>query len=421
MICNDNFFGDGPGMKAVWKAKTRALCYALCLILITLPAQSHAFAQQETATKTPSLALDEFEPRSMLKVPSTKLTSAKFPVIDVHTHFGARFKGDSESLEHFVDVMNRHRIALCTSLDARLGSEDEHLGYLMKKYPERFLVFVHIDFRGSGDEKKPDTWASNQQGFVRTVCEQLVVAKSKGICGLKFFKQFGLGYRDIDGSLTKIDDPRFDPIWEKCAELNLPVIIHSGDPAAFFEPIDKHNERYEELSRHPDWSFYGKEFPSRQSLLDARNNVIEKHPNTKFIGAHMGGNPEDLVAVADWLDKYPNLYVEFASRIAELGRQPYSARDFMLKYQDRVLFGTDGPWPELRLTYYWRFLETNDQNFPYSEKVPPPQGFWSIHGIGLPDDVLKKIYFQNAIDLMPVAKSKYEDASRIWREQDLKN
>ena len=177
--------------------------------------------------------------------------------------------------------------------------------------------------------------------------------------------------------------------------------MHTSDPAAFFKPIDANNERWEELSRHPDWSFYGDKFPARQELLEARNRVIKRHPKTTFIGAHFASSSEDLATLSKWMDEYPNLVVEFASRINELGRQPYTARKFFIKYQDRILFGTDGPWPELRLSYYWRFLETYDENFPYSEKSPAPQGMWRIYGIGLPDEVLKKIYHENALRIIP--------------------
>ena len=243
-------------------------------------------------------------------------------------------------------------------------------------------------------------------------------ARTNGIVGVKFFKRFGLGHKNADNTLVKIDDPKFDPIWRLCGELGLPVIIHTGDPAAFFKPIDATNERYEELSRHPDWSFYGDQFPSREELLMARNNVIKRHPQTQFIGAHVAGNPEDLSTVGKWLDAYPNLHIEFASRIGELGRQPYTARKFIMKYQDRVLFGTDGPWPEERLTYYWRFLETRDENFPYSEKVPPPQGLWNIYGIGLTDQALAKIYCGNVMRLIPDAAKKYKQAVLEMRVQN---
>ena len=204
----------------------------------------------------------------------------------------------------------------------------------------------------------------------------------------------------------KIDDVRWDPIWRTCGQLGIPVIIHTADPIAFFRPIDETNERWEELFRHPEWGFPPDKFPSRESLLADCNRVIQRHPKTTFIGAHMANSSEDLATVASWLEKYPNLVVELASRIGELGRQPYTARAFFIKYADRILFGTDGPWPELRITYYWRFLETYDEYFPYSEKEFPPQGLWRIYGLGLPDRVLKQIYYENACRLIPGVKTK---------------
>jgi predicted TIM-barrel fold metal-dependent hydrolase len=192
--------------------------------------------------------------------------------------------------------------------------------------------------------------------------------------------------------------------------LGIPVLIHSGDPIAFFEPIDRFNERWEELSRNPSWGFHGPGFPSLDELMQARNRVIARHPNTQFIGAHMASSEHDLEQAGKWLDAYPNLSLDFASRISELGRQPYTSRDFLIRYADRILFGTDGPWPEMRLNSYWRFLETKDQGFDYSEKTPPPQGLWQIHGVELPDDVLKKIYYENAARLVPGVKERLKNA-----------
>ena len=351
--------------------------------------------------------INEFVPKSKLKVKRTTLAHAKFPVVDVHTHPKFKLKRDPELLEAYVEAMDRQNIAISISLDSKLGNEDEHLDYL-KPHAPRFLSFAHIDFIGSGSRKKPKTWACNQPGFVRLTCEQLKVAKTKGIRGLKFFKSFGLEVKKANGDLYGIDDPLWFPIWETCGELGLPIIIHTADPSAFFDPIGPENERFEELLRHPNWSFHGDKFPSRESLLEARNNVIRKFGNTKFIGAHVANSSEDLAVTGKWLDELPNLTVGIASRISELGRQPFTAKAFLEKYQDRVLFGTDGPWSEVRLRYYWRFLETNDEYFPYSEKKPQPQGLWNIYGVALSDEVLQKIYFRNAFNVISGLQVAYE-------------
>ena len=379
----------------------------------TLVGQDSGSRSAEQATpneqaSSETLLLSDFRPRSTLKVAKTNLQHAKFPVIDVHNHFFFRYKGQRERLDEYVQVMDENNIAISVSLDAVLGKETDHLKYLGQKHRNRLVSFAHIDFQGDGEKSDPATWASSQTGFVRTCVEQLKVAKANGILGIKFFKAFGLKYKNANGSLMKIDDPRWDPIWETCGRLKLPIIIHVADPVAFFDPVDARNERIEELGRHPDWSFHGAAFPSREELLAARNRVLKRHPETIFIGAHVANNGEDLATVGQWLDEYPNLVVEIASRINELGRQPYSSRDFFIKYQDRILFGTDGPWEDARLKLYWRFLETRDEYFPYSDKQPPPQGFWRIYGIYLPDEVLEKVYFGNAIRIMPRLKPTYQ-------------
>lgn len=356
------------------------------------------------------LSLPNFRPEPMLRVPNTMLTQAKFPVVDCHTHFFYKMRHSREQLEAFVKLMDKHQIAICNSLDGKLGDQlDEHIDYLWTDHKQRFTIFVNIDWIGDGDPDDPSTFACHRTDFVRNTVEQLNRASERGVSGVKLFKQFGLGYRNPDGTLIKIDDPRWDPIWEACGRLGMPVLIHTADPAAFFMPIDETNERWEELHRRPSWSFHGDQFPSREELLSARNRVIGRHPKTIFIGAHMANSSEDLATTSKWLSQYDNLYVEPSSRISELGRQPYSARKFLIDHADRILFGTDGPWPELRLTYYWRFLETFDENFPYSEKIPPPQGLWRIHGVGLPDEVLRKIYHENAAKIIPGVKSRLDD------------
>ncbi|NNE00820.1 MAG: amidohydrolase [Pirellulaceae bacterium] len=359
------------------------------------------------------LLLREFKPQSKLRVNSNQRTGAKFPVVDIHTHFHFRLRDNQQALDDFVAVMDRNQIAVCASLDGKLGEQlQQHQRFLWSKYRDRFVIFANVDWQGDGAKDDPGSWQCHRPGFADRVAQQLETAVQTGVSGLKIFKRFGLAYKNPDRSLIKIDDRRWDPIWKKCGQLGIPVIIHAADPAAFFDPVDATNERWEELSRHPEWSFHGDAFPSRDELLADRNRVIARHPETQFIGAHVANNSEDLTTVASWLDRYPNLWIEPASRIGELGRQPYTTRDFLIKYADRVLFGTDGPWPETRVRLYWRFLETRDEYFPYSEKVPPPQGLWQIYGVDLPDDVLKKIYHQNAAKLIPGIDSRVKKFSK---------
>lgn len=362
-------------------------------------------SDQKSAPKSETAqgAVDHWLLHPRIRVPQTAIDQASFPVVDCHTHFWVKGRHDPELLKSYVAMMDRNNIAVSISLDGTLGAPlERHVAFLLDAYPERFVIFANIDFQGTGGERDYSKWECNQPHFVRNTVEQLREAASKGqIGGLKFFKDFGLRYRDANGELIRIDDPRWDPIWEVCGELGLPILMHTADPSAFFIPITETNERQRELGQHPDWSFFGEGFPSREELHVARNRVIERHPKTQFIAAHFGNDAEDLSQLAIWLDSYPNLHVEFASRINELGRQPYTARDFFVRYQDRILFGTDGPWPEKRLHAYWRFLETKDEYFPYSEKVPPPQGDWNIYGIYLDKRVLQKIYHENAARLIP--------------------
>ncbi|MEO8270329.1 MAG: amidohydrolase family protein [Aureliella sp.] len=360
------------------------------------------------------LGLSEFTPQPRLKVKQTELTHAKFPVVDVHTHFWIRLRHDPEQLPAFVQLMDRNQIAMCVSLDGQLGNQlDEHIKYLWSEYRERFLIFANVNWQGAGQRGQPQSWDCNQPDFVHRSVLALQEAAKRGISGLKVFKSFGLSDRNSDGSLIEIDDPRFDPIWHACGELGLPVIMHTADPSAFFEPLTPSNERYEELSRHPDWHFPADRFPARDELHAARNRLFSRHAGTTFIAAHLGNDGEDLQQTAELLDDHPNVVVEIASRIAELGRQPFSARKFLLAYQDRVLFGTDGPQPEQRLRLYWRFLETDDEYFPYSEKVFPPQGLWRIYGVNLPDEVLKKIYYENASRLIPGVAERLQNGDGV--------
>jgi predicted TIM-barrel fold metal-dependent hydrolase len=260
-----------------------------------------------------------------------------------------------------------------------------------------------------------------EPGYPRWQADELSRAKEAGAVGLKISKTLGLylregGFRGSEreagqrGPLVKIDDPRFDPMWDAAGRLGLPVFIHVTDPDAFFTPIDRFNERWEELANHPSWSFYGEEFPGMAELLAARNRVVERHPDTTFVGLHVANHPEDLDEVCSWLDRYPNLHVEIGARLGELGRQPRRSRRFFEDYQDRVMFGTDASpngasVPQQDLTpamfrCYFRFLETLDEYFDYAPSPTPPQGRWKIYGIGLPDAILEKVYRTNAARIL---------------------
>ncbi len=387
----------------MWLLQPKKLLPAFSLLTVLWIPSAYTFAQDvPTPVESTELKLSEFLPEPKLRVQVTELQQARFPVVDVHSHFWLRMRHDPAQLTEFVKLMDLNNIALCVSLDGTLGSQlDEHISYLWDEHKDRFLIFANIDWRGSGRKDLPESWDCNQPDFAHRTVIALEAAQQRGVSGLKIFKSFGLADRNADGSLIQIDDPRFDPIWNACGKLALPVIIHTADPSAFFEPISPSNERYEELSRHPDWHFPADRFPRREELHAARNRLFARHPATTFIAAHLGNDGEDLKQAAQLLDEHANVVVEIASRISELGRQPYTAREFLIQYQDRILFGTDGPQPQARYRLYWRFLETRDEYFPYSEKAFPPQGMWRIHGVYLPDDVLQKIYNGNAKRIIP--------------------
>lgn len=391
---------------------TAAIVLAGCLAMgaSTAEAQEPADSTQAAISDLP---LDAFRPRPMLKVDEHLLTRAKFPVVDVHVHPKVRLRHSAELLDGFVRLMDAQNIAVCVSLDGGLGAQlDEHRKYLWTDYRDRFVIFANVDWRGSGKADDPASWDCQRPDFGRRMAEALAEAKGQGASGLKVFKNLGLEYRNPDGSLIRVDDPRWDPIWQACGELDFPVLIHTADPKAFFLPIDATNERWEELKRHPDWSFHGPGFPTYEELLDQFIAVVKRHPNAKFIGAHVASSAEDLGQVVRWLDAYPNLYVDIAARIAELGRQPFTARKFFERYADRILFATDGPRVAERLHYHWRFLETEDEYFPYAENEFPPQGFWRIYGVKLPDEVLRQVYYENAARIIPGVRERYEKYAR---------
>lgn len=367
--------------------------------LVALFALKGGDADDSPPERSRRIYLDEFRPTAELKAPATLLTRAKFSCINVHTH---PEKLTDAELDEMVVAMDAGNIAVSVSLDGRVGARFvEHQARLKARHPDRFVVFVRMDYIGAGQAEDSATWDVQRPDFGIRMADRLTEAVRQGASGLKLLKDLGLEVRDPAGRLISPDDPRFDPVWERAGELGVPVLWHCADPVAFFRPIDERNERWEELHRHPEWSFYGRDFPTHQALIDARQRVIGRHPQTQFICAHMADIPEDLAQLGRLLDAHPNMHVEIAARISELGRQPFSARKFFLHYADRILFGTDGVPPTSELDPHWRFLESWDEYFPYEDNPFPPQGLWNIYGLGLPDDVLRKVYHENASRLIP--------------------
>lgn len=326
------------------------------------------------------LKLRDWEPRSMLVVKETRVEKPAFPVIDAHNHLGG-----TRDVAACVAEMDAAGVRCVVNLDGGWGDRlRRELARFDEAYPGRFLTFALIDFRGIDDAD----WSE------RTAA-QLEKDFQAGAKGLKFHKSLGLSYRYKDGRLVPVDDPKLDPIWELCARYGRPVMIHTADPAAFFTPLDRFNERWHELNEHPGWLFWGKGLPSREELLAQPLRTVERHPKTVFIGAHVVSNSEDLETVGRWLDRYPNLYADIDARINELGRQPYTARRFFLKYQDRITFGTDTPPDREAYRVYYRFLETDDEYFD-TARGHHRQGFWMVYGVYLPPEVLEKVYRKNA-------------------------
>jgi len=334
--------------------------------------------------------LGEFIPEPALVTKVTEIKRPKFHVIDAHNHL--EIVGDywlKHPVSELLDVMDEANVEAIVDLDGAWGQDiyDHHWERFKEAAPERFILYTGVEwekYAEMGDEF-PDYAVENLENDVRS-----------GAQGLKIDKRFGLQFKDPGGEYIKVDDPVLAPIWEKVADLNIPVTIHVADPVAFFKPLDATNERWDELHAHPEWHFPSPPYPSFNSIIERFKNLVKMHSRTKFIGAHVGCYAENLEWVSALLDECPNFNVDISERIGELGRQPYSARKFFLKYPDRILFGVDCVPSVAWYRLYARFLETDDEYFNYYLTNPPRQGRWYIHGIYLPDDVLENVYNKNA-------------------------
>jgi predicted TIM-barrel fold metal-dependent hydrolase len=355
------------------------------------------------------LPLQEYRPRSQLRVAEHLVARPRFPVIDMHNHSQWEGTWQVTDVPRLVAEMDAAGVAAMVDLDGGGGERlREHIRRFRGPFPDRFAVFATCD------------WVRQLQydDFGERLARDLAEAVDEGAEGLKIWKDLGLTLKDNRGQRIAVDDPRLDPLFEAAADLHVPVLIHVADPMAFFDPLDAFNERYEELVRHPDWHFYGPEFPSFahvQAELDAR---IRRHPRTTFVGAHLASLAEDLTWLAARLDAAPNLVVDLAARTAELGRQPYTARRFLTAYRDRVVFGLDS-WPARREEYrvVYRLLETEDEYFPYTadpDASPGAQGRWRIYGLHLEDDVLRRIYYENALRILPRFRRLIEAWLATW-------
>lgn len=346
------------------------------LLLLGIFISGMAFAQE--------MGFEEYNPKSTLVVPEHPISKAKFTFIDVHSH---QRDMSASALTRMVSDMDRLNEGVMVNLSGGSGSSlKAQLESIQKNYPNRFVVFANVDFDGVG-----------RPGWSEQAAAQLETDIRNGARGLKIFKSLGLRYKTIDGKRLAIDDPRLDPIWAKCAEMGVPVLIHAADPKPFWDPMDSKNERWLELKTRPRRKRSATDPAPWEQLIAEQHHVFKKHPNTKFINAHMGWYANNLGKLGELLDEMPNMHVGIAAVIAELGRQPKHARAFFIKYQDRILFGKDSWNPEEFPTYF-RVLETGDEYFPYYKKY---HAFWAMYGLELPDDVLRKVYYKNALNLIP--------------------
>lgn len=346
------------------------LCTIAILMPVLLPAQVMDF--------------ETYDPESTLVVPEHPVTRAKYPFVDIHSH---QFNMPTQDLSELVIPMDTLNMAVMVNLSGRSGEPlRQALENVREHYPNRFVVFANVDFSGVG-----------QEGWGARAAAQLEADVRAGASGLKIYKSLGLRYKDVDGNRIAVDDPRLDPVWAKCGELGIPVLIHSADPRSFWDPMDENNERWLELKLRPRRKRSSTDPAPWQQIIEEQHRMFRKHPGTRFINAHMGWYANDLATLGALLDQIPNMYVGIGAVIAELGRQPRMARAFFIRYQDRVLFGKDA-WNPSEYPTYFRVLETSDEYFPYYKKY---HAFWAMYGLDLPDEVLRKLYYQNALKLLP--------------------
>ncbi len=383
------------GTRSFWSALALLLCVGVLVAEQASPAAGQpprrpAGARSRPgdgrAPEFPEPTITEYKPRTTLKTATHLVPRAKFPVIDIHSHqptpiseaqFATVVAGmDAVNLRVLVNASGASGARLAQSVGALKAS----------RFKGRMVQFAEVDFRNVGP------------GWGAKAAAQLEADVKAGALGLgEISKALGLRYRKADGSRLRLDDPELDPVWATCGRLGIPVLIHTAEPQEFFEPIDVQNERWLELALYRDRRYPAGEFPRFEELMAERNRMFKKHPKTTFIAAHFAYHASDLARMATLFDEHPNVHTEVGAILAELGRQPRAAREFFVKYQDRIIFGKDSFQPD-EFPYYWRVFETGDEYFDYYRDY---HAFWKLYGMSLPDDVLKKLYYKNALRLVP--------------------
>ena len=351
---------------------------AAALVAAAVGAAAPLRAQDVTVT--------DYQPRNTLVVPENPVTRARFPFVDIHGHQNAG-RMSAADVARLVAEMDELNMAVMVNLSGGSGERlAQGLANLAGRHPGRFVFFANADFRGVG-----------APGWGERAAAQLEEDVRSGASGLKIFKGLGMTNRDTDGNRIAVDDPRMAPLWEKAGELGIPVLIHSADPAEFWQPHDQFNERWLELKLRPRRIRPPGQFPPFEQIIGEQHNLFRAHPNTNFIAAHLGWLGHDLTLLGQLLDEIPNMYVGLGAVVYELGRQPRFARQWLTQYQDRVLMGKDSYNKEEFHTYF-RVFETADDYFDYYRRY---HAFWQMYGLDLPDEVLRKIYYENAVRLVP--------------------
>ena len=336
------------------------------------------------APEFPAPSILDYRPRNTLVRTETVVPKARYPVVDIHSHTGPT----PETIERLVAELDAMNVQVLVNLSGgNAAAVKQKMDFIRSsKHANRFAVFANVNFEGAG-----------APGWAESAVADLEAAAKSGASGLKIFKNLGLTTKKHDGTRLAVDDPVLEPVWDACARLNLPVIIHTAEPMEFFSPLDYTNERWLELALFPDRRNYQPGKPTFEELQAERDRMFAANPKTTYIGAHFAYYGHNLAGAAKLLDRRPNVVLEVSAVLYEFGRQPRAARDFFLKYQDRILFGKDAYAPT-EYPYYWRVFETGDEYFDYYRDY---HAFWKLYGMDLPDDVLKKVYYKNALRITP--------------------